>query len=147
MSLVQRIETDIATSMKEGIAARTAVLRLIKTSLKNEQIRLGRELEEAEALKVFQKEAKQRRDSIDQYTKGGRQDLADSEAHELTIIEAYLPQQMPEDELRKLVDEVVTETNATSMAEMGVVIGAVMKRAKGRADGGAVSKLVKERLQ
>jgi uncharacterized protein YqeY len=85
--------------------------------------------------------------SLKKYDKGGRQDLADSERHELEVIQSYLPQQMDETELAKLVDEVVRETNATSPAEMGVVIGAVIQRSGGRADGGTVSRLVKQRLQ
>ncbi len=125
--------------------ARTAVLRLIKSSLKNEQIKLGHELTEAEALKVVQREAKQRKDSIAQYAQGGRTDLAESEQHELTIIESYLPQQMSEAELTALVDAVIAETSANA-TQMGMVIGAVLQRAEGRADGTAVSQLVRQKL-
>ena len=146
MALPTQIDQDLATSMKEGVVARTAVLRLVKSSLKNEQIKLGHELSEAEALKVLQREAKQRKDSIEQYRAGNRADLAESEQHELTIIEAYLPQQMSPDELEQLVDSVIAETNATGVAQMGAVIGAVLARAKGRADGAAVSQLVRQKL-
>ena len=146
MALPTQIDQDLATSMKEGVVARTAGLRLGKSSLKNEQIKRGHELSEAEALKVLQREAKQRKDSIEQYRAGNRADLAESEQHELTIIEAYLPQQMSPDELEQLVDSVIAETNATGVAQMGAVIGAVLARAKGRADGAAVSQLVRQKL-
>jgi uncharacterized protein YqeY len=147
MSLIEQLDQDLTTSMKEGVASRTAVLRLIKSSLKNEQIKLGHELTEPETLKVLQREAKQRKDSIQQFNDAGRTDLAESEEHELEIIQSYLPQQMTEAELSQLVDQVATDTNATSPAEMGVVIGAVMQQAAGRADGAMVARLVKQRLQ
>jgi len=145
MSLMGKIDTDLASSMKEGEAARTGVLRLLKNSIKNEQIKAGHDLSEAEVLKVLQREAKQRKDSINQFKQGGRDDLADSEQQELAIIETYLPQQMGEDELATLVDAVITETGATP-AQIGVVIGEVMKRAAGKADGATVSQLVRQKL-
>lgn len=145
MALIDQIDTDLASSMKEGVAARTGVLRLLKNSIKNEQIKAGHDLSEAETLKVLQREAKQRKDSITQFKNGGREDLAESEQRELAIIEAYLPQQMSEAELAALVDTVIAETGATP-AQMGVVIGEVMKRAAGQADGAAVSQLVRQKL-
>jgi len=146
MSLSAQLDQDIATSMKEGVVARTTTLRLIKNALKNEQIKLGHELSQAEALKVLQREAKQRKDSIAQYRAGNRADLADSEQHELTIIEAYLPAQMGEAELANLVDAAIAETGATGVAQMGAVIAAVMQRAGGRADGAAVAQQVRQKL-
>lgn len=146
MSLLSQIDQDIAASMKEGVASRTATLRLIKNSLKNEQIKVGHELSEAEALKVLGREAKQRRDSIEQYTAGGRTDLADAEKLELSIIESYLPQQMGDEELAQLADSVIAETGATGVTQMGMVIGAVIQRAEGRADGTRVSQLVRQKL-
>ena len=146
MSFQSQLDQDLTTSMKEGIVARTAVLRLLKTSLKNEQIKQGAELTDEQALKVVQREAKQRRDSIDQYTKGGRDDLAASEQAELEIIQTFLPEQMGEVELAGIVDSVIAETGATSAAQMGVVIGAVMKLVAGKADGAAVSALVRQKL-
>lgn len=143
----QQIDQDLTTSMKEGVAARTSVLRLLKASMQNEQIKLGHELSEAEVVKVLQREAKQRRDSIEQYRSGGRDDLADSEQHELDVIKAYLPDQMSEEELAGVVDAVITELGAEGLSQMGVVMGVVMKRANGRADGAAVSALVRTRLQ
>lgn len=146
MSVIDQIEQDLATSMKEGVASRTSVLRLIKNSLKNEQIKVGHELDGGEVMKVLQREAKQRKDSIEQYKNGGRDDLAESEQHELKVIEAYLPKQMETWELEKIVDDVIKDTGAEGMPQMGMVIGAVLKQAEGRADGAAVSQLVRQKL-
>jgi hypothetical protein len=146
MSLQTQIDQDLTASMKEGVVARTSVLRLLKSSLKNEQIKLGHELTEAETLKLLQREAKQRKDSITQYQAGDRDDLAEAEKQELAIIEGYLPNQMSEAELTDLVKTVVAETKTTDQTQMGVVIGAVMKRAEGRADGAMVAQLVRQQL-
>ncbi len=134
------------TSMKSGDAERTGVLRLLRSAFKNEEIKIGHELDEAEAMKVLQREAKQRRDSIAAYQSAGRADLQATEEAELEVISAYLPAAMSEEDLTKLVDEVVAETGATSPAQMGQVIGAVMKRAGAAADGAMVARVVKGRL-
>jgi hypothetical protein len=146
MALLQQIDTDLADALKAGVVARVSLLRLLKSAIKNEQIKLGHELSEDEVQKVLQREAKQRKDSITQYEAGGRQDLAKSEQQELAMIQEYLPQQMDEAELAQLVESVIAETGATGIAQMGVVIGAVLKRAGGRADGAAVSQLVRQKL-
>jgi uncharacterized protein YqeY len=146
MTLVETIDQDMITAMKGSNTARVAVLRLLKSSLKNEQIKLGHELGDEEAQKVLAREVKQRRDSIDAYTKGGRGDLADAESEEMTIIAEYLPEQMSEEELAKIVDQVIAETGAASTQHMGMVIGRVMTLAAGRIDGATVSKLVKDKL-
>jgi uncharacterized protein len=141
-----QIQTDLAAAMRDHNDARTAVLRLIKNALKNEEIKLRRELTSEEELKVLQKEAKQRRDSIEAYRNGGRADLADSEQSELDQIIEYLPQQMGEEELNILIDRVIVDSGATGPSQMGTVIGLVLKEAAGKADGGAVSRLVKAKL-
>lgn len=146
MALADQIDQDLTAALKAGQNERLSVLRLIKTALKYQQIQSGQELSDADVMKVLQREAKQRRDSIKQYTDGGREDLAQDEQRELAIIEQYLPQQMSQDELAKIVDRAVTETGASGPAQMGVVIGTVMKEVAGRADGAAVSALVKQRL-
>ncbi len=132
--------------MKAQDSAQTAVLRLLKSGLKNEQIKLGHELSDEEAGKVLAREAKQRRDSIDAYQKAGRSELAAAEQAELKVIEGYLPKQMDEAELAKLVAEVIQQTGATGPAQIGQVIGAVMQKAAGQADGAAVSALVRQKL-
>ena len=146
MNTADKITQDLGESMKAGTADVTGVLRLIKTSLKNEQIKLGHELSDDEALKVITKEAKQRRDSITAYETADRADLADIEKAELVIIERYLPKQMSEDELAKVVDDVLAETGATTKAQMGQVMGLVMKKTVGAADGGMVSRIVGSKL-
>lgn len=143
MSISERLMQDLAISMKAGDTARTGVLRLLRGSLKNEQIKASHELSEDEALKVLQREAKQRRDSIEQYRSAGREDLAEKEEAELVIVNEYLPQALSEDELRAIIDEVVAGNEG---AQMGAVIGAVMQRVGARAEGGTVSRLVRERL-
>lgn len=134
------------TSMKAGDSERTGVLRLLRGALKNEEIKVGHELSEDEAMKVMVREAKQRRDSIEAYKQAGRDDLIAQEELELAVISGYLPKALTEDELVKIVDEVVTGLGATDMKQMGQVIGAVMARVGASADGGTVSRLVKARL-
>lgn len=146
MTIQEQLTQDLATNMKAGNAAKTGVVRLLRGALKNEEIKAGHPLSEAEALKVFQREAKQRRDSIEQYVAGGRPELAEIEQAELDIIQEYLPASLSEDELRAIVEEVVTAQGVTTPAQMGAVIGAVMARVGARAEGGTVSKLVRERL-
>ncbi|HSX48385.1 MAG TPA: GatB/YqeY domain-containing protein [Candidatus Nanoarchaeia archaeon] len=146
MELVARIDQDMTEAMKANEVARLGVLRLLKNSLKNEQIKLKRDLTDDEALKVLQREAKQRKDSIEAYEKGDRPDLASVEALELKMIEEYLPQQLSEADVAKLVDEAITAIGATTPAQMGQIIGYVMKQAGGAADGGLVSRLARARL-
>ncbi len=142
----EQIQADLVTAMKEHNEVRTAVLRLLKNSLKNEQIKLQRDLNADEELKVLQREAKQRRDSIDAYQQGGREDLAADERVELEVITEYLPKQLSEAQLSTIVDQVIAETGAQSMAQMGTVIGQVMSKTAGQAEGGLVSRLVKAKL-
>ncbi|HEY2003937.1 MAG TPA: GatB/YqeY domain-containing protein [Candidatus Saccharimonadia bacterium] len=146
MTIVEQLTEDMKASMKAGDADRTGVLRLLRGALKNEQIKVGHEIGDDEALKVLQREAKQRRDSIDAYRRAGRTDLEEHEEAELTVISEYLPEVIGEDELGKVVDEAMAEIGATDAKQMGAVIGAVMKRVGARADGAAVSRLVREKL-
>lgn len=146
MSLIEKIDTDLATAMRASETSKVSVLRMLKSSIKNEQIKLGHELSDDEVMAVLKREAKQRRDSIEQYEKAERDDLADVEKTELEVIKSYLPEQLSEDELTKAVDEVISETGASSPSEMGVVMGAVLKKVGSRADGSMVAKIVRERL-
>lgn len=144
MELTERINQDLLAATRAGQASTVGVLRLIKSALANEKIKLRHELAEAEVLAVVRREAKQRGDSIAAYQAAGRQDLVDQESAELAVIESYLPQAMDDEALGKLVDEVRAELGAE--AQMGQVIGEVLKRAQGAADGGRVSSLVRQRL-
>jgi uncharacterized protein YqeY len=146
VAIIQDIDDQLATSMREGVVARTAVLRLLKNALKNQQIKIGHELNDDEALRVLQREAKQRKDSIVAYKDGGRAELAAGEQAELEIVEEFLPSAMSEAELAGLIDKIIADTGSNDLSQMGVVIGAVMKEAGGAADGATVSRLVKQKL-
>jgi uncharacterized protein YqeY len=146
MTISEQLTEDMKMSMREGSAERTGVLRLLRGALKNEEIKVGHPLDDAQMLKVLQREAKQRRDSIEAYRTAGRDDLRQVEEAELAIISSYLPMAMDDAELAAVIDEVVAGLGTPDMKQMGQVIGAVMKRVGARADGGAVSRLVRERL-
>lgn len=146
MRLGEKIQSDLVVAMKGQDQARTAVLRLLKSALKNEQIKAQRELSADDELKVLQREAKQRRDSIEAYKQGDRLDLADLEQAELDLITQYLPQPLSEAELKVVIDQVIAKTGAQGLSQMGQVIGQVMSMVSGKADGGVVSQLVRSRL-
>jgi len=146
LSIADQLTEDMKASMKAGTAERTGALRLLRGALKNEEIKIGQPLDDAAALKVLQREAKQRRDSIDAYSQAGRDDLRGHEQMELEVIQEYLPEAMSEDELKSVVAKVVAQTGATTVAQMGQVMGLVMKEVGARADGASVSRLVRESL-
>lgn len=147
MASLDRLTADIATAMKARDQVTLDALRMLKTALTNKSIEKGRDLETAEALQVVNTLVKQRRDSIDQFTKGGRQDLADKEAAEITVLERYLPAAASADEIAAAVSAAVEETNATEAKDMGRVMKAAMARLAGKTvDGRAVSEAVKARL-
>ena len=147
MALKERIISELTASMKAKDPARTSTLRMLKAAIDNRQIEKGGELDEEELMKLLRTQVKQRRDSVEQYEKGGRQDLVDKELAEIAVIEAYLPQAASQDEIDKAVAAAIAETAATSMKEMGAVMKAVMPRLAGKnADGRAVSETVKKKL-
>lgn len=146
MNLVQRIENDFVAAYKSKAESRVAVLRLLKTAVKNRQVELKRPLEEGEILDLVLKQIKQRQESIDVFSRAGRHDLAEKEARELELLRAYQPQPLSAEELAALVDATIVQQNAESIKDMGRVIQAVMHSHKGRVDGKAVSELVRARL-
>jgi uncharacterized protein YqeY len=147
MTLSEQIIADLTAAMKAKEAARTSTLRMLKAAIVNRQIEKGGELDEEELMKLLRSQAKQRRDSVEQFEKGGRQDLADKELAEIAVIEAYLPQAASQEQIDKAVAAAIAETGATSMKEMGAVMKAVMPRLAGKnADGRAVSETVKKKL-
>lgn len=147
MGLKERIVSDMTTAMKERDAARTSVLRMVKAFVMNREIEKGGPLDDEEMTKTLQSLVKQRRDSIEQYEKAGRQDLADKERAEIEVIEAYLPQAASPEEIEQSVVAAIEETGATSMREMGQVMKAVQARLQGRnADNRLVSEIVKAKL-
>lgn len=146
MNLIQALTEDMKESMRAGDAERTAVVRMLRGSLKNEEIKLGHALSEEEGLKVLQREAKQRRDAAAQYREADRPELAEGEERELAQIERYLPQPLSNEELDALISQVIAETGADSISQMGRVVGETMKRAGVRAEGARVSAAVRARL-
>src|SRR6266851_435058 len=147
MTLSEQIIADLTAAMKAKDSARTSTLRMLKAAIVNRQIEKGGELDEEELMKLLRSQVKQRRDSIEQYQKGGRQDLVDKETAEIAVIEGYLPQAASQEEIEQAVTAAIAETGATSMKEMGAVMKAAMARlASKNADGRAVSETVKKKL-
>ncbi|OTN90252.1 glutamyl-tRNA(Gln) amidotransferase subunit E [Enterococcus sp. 7E2_DIV0204] len=147
MSLLTTLNDDIKTAMKSKDKDTLSVLRMLKAAIQNEQIKAGRDLDGEEELTVLSREMKQRRDSLSEFEKAGRDDLADKVKIEITIVEKYMPKQLSEEEIRQIVQTAVDQTGATSPKEFGKVMGAVMPKVKGKADGNQVNAIVKELLQ
>ncbi len=147
MSLKQQILSDLTTAMKAQDAPRTSTLRMVKAALVNREIEKGGELDDDEMAKLLRSLVKQRRDSVEQYLKGNRQDLADKESAELAVIEAYLPQAASPAEIEQAVVAAIAESGASSMKDMGKVMKAVQMALSGKnADGRTVSEIVKAKL-
>ncbi len=147
MSLKEKIQSDIKKAMIARRPLEVSVLRMLMAAILNKEKEKKIELEDQETLEVALSEAKKRKDSIEQYQKGNRQDLVDQEKEELEILNQYLPEQMSEEEIRKIVKEKVKEISASGPQETGKVMGAVMPQLKGKADGGLVGKIVQEELK
>lgn len=164
MSLAEKIKQDLFAALKRGKATELSVLRLVNAAVQNKEkekrYRISKEkpdfseadlqkesqLAEEELADVIASEAKKRRESILEFEKGGRTELALKEKSELEILQKYLPEQMPEDDLRKLVTEAILKVGAKSQQDMGKIMKELMPRVKGKADGNLVSKIVKESL-
>lgn len=135
------------TAMKAKDKESLSVIRMLKASLQNEQIKVGHELNDEEELTILSREMKQRRDSLTEFEKAGREDLVEKVKSEIIIVEKYLPQQLSEEEIRQIVSQAIANTNATSTSEFGKVMGVVMPQVKGKADGNQVNAIVKELLK
>jgi len=147
MSLAEKIVADLTASMKAQDAARTSTLRMVKAAMMNRQIEKGGQLDDDELAKLLRSLVKQRRDSIEQYEKAGRQELADKETAEIQVIETYLPQAASREEVEAIVAEAIASTEATSMKDMGKVMKAAQAALSGKnADGRMVSEIVKSKL-
>ena len=147
MSLKQQIISDLTASMKAQDAPRTSTLRMVKAAVMNREIETGGEMDDEEMMKLLRTLVKQRRDSVDQYEKGGRPELADKEKTEIDVIEAYLPQAASHEEIEQAVDAALAETGATSIKDMGRVMKAAQATLAGKnADGRLVSEIVKAKL-
>ena len=144
--LKAQIIDDMKTAMKGGEKARLGVIRLITAAIKQREVDERIELDDEQVLVVLDKMVKQRRDSIKQYTDAGREDLAAIEEAEVEIIQTYLPAALSEDEIAVIVEAAIAQTGASSMADMGKVMGIVKPQVQGRGDMGAVSGIVKQKL-
>lgn len=147
MSLKDTIVADMTAAMKAKDAARTSTLRMVKAAIMHREKEGGGELTDDDVMKLLRSQVKQRRDSVEQYQKAGRQELVDKETAEITVIESYLPQAASEAEIETAVSEAIAETGAASMKDMGAVMKAVMPKLAGKnADGRVVSETVKKKL-
>ena len=146
MVIYEKIQSDMYTAMKAGEKEKASTLRTVLAKLKDKQIDTREPLSEKDEIKVLQTLVKQRKESIDLYQKGGRSELAEAESFELEIINTYLPEMMNEDDVRKLIEEIIEETGAQSMADLGKVMPQIMKQGKGLIDGKTAQRIVSEML-
>jgi uncharacterized protein YqeY len=147
MGYIDRIQNDLTAAMKEKDELRLSVLRMMKSALKNKEIEKMRPLDDLESLRVLQTLVKQRHESVEQFIKGGRRDLAEKEKKEIALIEKYLPAAPSDDEIHRAVEEAISETGADSLKQMGAVIKAARTKLEGKTvDGKALSDRVRERL-
>jgi uncharacterized protein len=146
MSLLERLNNDMKQAMKNKEKDKLSVIRMLKASIQNEAMKQRQDLTDDEELTVLSRELKQRKDSLQEFENAGRSDLVDKVRTELVYVEAYMPQQLSEEDISKIVNETILEVNATSKADMGRVMGALMPKVKGKADGSLVNKLVQQHL-
>jgi uncharacterized protein YqeY len=146
MTLISEIEDELKDAMRARERVRTDALRLTLAALRSAEKELGRPLREDEELQVLQRERKRRAEAAEAFRSAGRDEQAEKEEDELEIIEEFMPEPLAEDELERIVDDVIAETGATSLRDLGRVMADVMPQVAGRADGSAVSQLVREKL-
>ena len=146
MPLMEQLTADMKDAMKQGEKERLSVIRLVRGAIRQQEIDGQRELDDEAVLSVISKEVKQRRDAIEEFQKGGRDDLVRQNEAEIAILMEYLPQQMTEDEVRSAVQEAIAATGASTPKDMGKVMKELMLKVKGRADGKLVNQIVRERL-
>lgn len=144
--LKEKLQQDIKDALKSGDSKKRMVLGMVLSAIKNKEIEKRSELSDDDVVAVISSEIKKRKDSVEQFEKGGRPELAEGEKQEVEMLMAYMPEQMSEADVRNEVKKVISETGAKDMKEMGKVIGAVMAKVKGKADGQLVSRMVKEEL-
>lgn len=143
MGLYKRIEEDLKTALRAGDTLKLSVLRMLSSAIKTFAIDKNlKEPENSDILQIVQKQAREHKESISQFEKGSRKDLADKEARELVILESYLPEQLSAEELTRIVKEAITATGAVTKADMGKVMKAVMEKVKGRTDGKTVNQIL-----
>jgi hypothetical protein len=146
MSLIGRIEDELARAMRERDSERRDALRLILSSLRSAEKELQRPLHDEEELQVLQRERKRRLEAAEAFRGGGREEQAEGEERELAVLEEFMPEPLSEDEIESIIDDAIAECGATSLRDLGRVMADVMPQIAGRADGGHVSQLVREKL-
>jgi len=146
MLLTEQIEQDLVAGLKTKDETCVSTLRMLKSALHNKEIATKKELDDTDVISVIQSQIKSRRDSVMMYEKGNRKELAEKENNEIAILQKYLPTQMSEDEIKAMVNKVITDTSASAISDMGKVMGVIMPRVKGKADPALISKIVKESL-
>lgn len=146
MRILDQLNQDMKTAMKAKDRESLTTIRMIKSSIQNEEIAKGRDLDAEEELVILAREKKQRMESLEEFKKADRSDLVEKLLAEISVVDKYLPEQLSDDEVRELVQETIDEVGAESMKDMGSVMSAVMPKVQGRADGGQINGLVRELL-
>jgi uncharacterized protein len=146
MSLIERIQDELSTAMRERDSERRDTLRLLLSSLQSAQKELQRELQDEEELQVLQRERKRRAEAAEAFRAGGAEEKAAQEERELAVIQEFMPEPLSPDEIERIIDDVIAECGATSLRDLGRVMLDVMPQVAGRADGGEVSQMVREKL-
>lgn len=147
MNLSERLNEDMKQAMRSKDKFKLSTIRMIRATIKNQEIDLKRTLDDAEVLDILSREIKQRKDSLQEFQKAGRDDLAETVEAEIVIVAEYLPAQLAEEEVKAIVQQTIQETGASSKADMGKVMAALMPKVKGRADGKLVNQVVQQCLQ
>lgn len=146
MSLKEKLQKDLVEAMRARDTLKVDVIRLLRNSIRQKEIELKKELTDDEVVKILNNAARQRKESIKAYEAGGREDLVEREKRELEIIESYLPERLSQEELIKIVEDVIKEVGASSLRDIGKVMPKVMAMVKGRADGSEVQAIVRSKL-
>jgi hypothetical protein len=147
MSLQQRLDGDLKAAMKSSDSLKTSVLRMVKAAIKNKQVEKRKDLSDEEIISVLSTLTKQRRESIDLFSKGGREELAEKERQELAMLQLYLPGQLSPEDLDRIIMEAINESSAEGVKDIGKVMRLIMPRVQGAADGKVVNQRVKELLE
>ncbi|NGZ73835.1 GatB/YqeY domain-containing protein [Saccharibacillus alkalitolerans] len=147
MNLSERLNEDMKQAMRSKDKFKLSTIRMIRATVKNQEIDLKRTLDDAEVLDILSREIKQRKDALQEFEKAGREDLAETVRAEIDIVAEYLPTQLGEEEVKAIVQQTIQETGASSKADMGKVMAALMPKVKGRADGKLVNQVVQQCLQ
>lgn len=146
MSLQEKLVQDMKSAMKSGDKLALETIRMLRSQIQNASLGKSEPLSDDEVMQILTKEVKRRQESVQMYSDGGRQDLADREQAEMELIQAYLPEQLDEAALTEIIDEILRQTGVISMKEIGRVMGQLMPKIKGRADGKLAQEIVKQKL-